>query len=179
MWSLNKLSRLDRSADWRRWFDTASACRRPARSAQLRWIWEDSIPRIKASLVAITITDPSTIVPCASRSRKIRCLGWRLRQRALPDPLVLTPQIGSVRPCVLVTENPAAAMDICDERRLQIPIGSFPLFYIPAPSIRETATVSACRRFGIERTLKPGTLASQAAADQPSIGPRARSRSAK
>jgi hypothetical protein len=47
--------------------------RRPARSAQLRWIWEDSIPRIKASLVAITITDPSTIVPCASRSRKIRC----------------------------------------------------------------------------------------------------------
>jgi len=80
--------------------------------------------------------------------------------------------------CVLVTENPAAAMDICDERRLHIPIDSFPLFYIPAPSIRETATVSACRRFGVERTLKPGTLASQAAADQPSIGPRARSRPA-
>jgi ABC-type uncharacterized transport system substrate-binding protein len=50
-----------------------SPCRRPARSAQLRWIREDSIPRIKASLVAITITDASTIVPCASRSRKIRC----------------------------------------------------------------------------------------------------------
>ena len=53
-------------------------CRRPARSAQLRWIWEDSIPRIKASLVAITITDPSTIVPCA---QSIQC--WTLRD-AIP-----------------------------------------------------------------------------------------------
>jgi hypothetical protein len=30
-------------------------------------------------------------------------------KRGLPDPLVLTPQDGSVRPCVSVTENPAAA----------------------------------------------------------------------
>jgi trehalose/maltose hydrolase-like predicted phosphorylase len=49
-----------------------SPCRRPGRSAQLRWIWEDSIPRIKASLVAITITEPSTIVPCASKTKVIK-----------------------------------------------------------------------------------------------------------
>jgi hypothetical protein len=46
----------------------------------------------------------------------------------------------------------------------------FQLFCDARPSIRETATVSVCNQFGIERTLKPGALASQAAADQPSIG---------